>query len=152
MGLDFTEAGYAQTNASFHLRTPIAKQSKGFNHLNISYISIVCMYFDRGNYKFQGFIFRFRVIEDLAKKNPNLAKLLVKEKQKFPLFCQKIDQICGEKNSDRLQVPTQYQCELQFYHLWVGNIKSPVGLNKKNPLISYLFVARVNLHPSGHNC
>jgi hypothetical protein len=27
-----------------------------------------------------------------------------------------------------------------------------VGLNKKNPLIYYLFVARVNLHPAGHNC
>jgi hypothetical protein len=96
---------------------------------------------------FSGFV----LLKIWQKKFQNLAKL-VKEKQKFPLFCQKSDQICGEKNSDRLQVPTQYQCGLQFYHLWVGNIKSPVGLNKKNPLIYYLFVARVNLHPAGHNC
>jgi hypothetical protein len=77
---------------------------------------------------FSGFV----LLKIWQKKFQNLAKL-VKEKQKFPLFCQKSDQICGEKNSDRLQVPTQYQCGLQFYHLWVGNIKSPVGLNKKKP-------------------
>lgn len=97
MGLDFTEAGYAQTNASFHLRTPIARHSKGFNHLNISYVSIVCMYFDRGNYKFQGFIFWFCVIEDLAQKIPNFSKISQRNTNLSPFLSKERQNLWGKK-------------------------------------------------------
>lgn len=55
----------------------------------------------------------FVLLKIWQKKFQILAKL-VKDKQKFPLFCQKNDNISGGKNSDKLQVPTQYQCWLQL--------------------------------------